>query len=615
MMFTRCLALMSGASLVRPAAALSGAEGKLSPPPPEKILKTLRPAHPRLKLDADAVVRLRKLVKSDELAGRIYKQIKYDAKKALAAKPSIYEIPDGRRLLSVSRRVLERVRALAFVYLIEGGQPYVDRAWAELEAAAGFKDWNPKHFLDTAEMTHALAIGYDWLYDRWSGDQRKLLRDAIVAKGLHEAMKFYEPKHRSWATRTNNWNQVCNGGIGMGALAIAEDEPKLAAAILHHAIKSIPLPMRAYGPDGAGTEGVTYWSYGTRYNTAFMAGLTSALGTDFGLSDMDVYGISGDYHLYMSGAGRVGFNFCDCGLANLSTPQHFWIGRRYKLPRASWFRYTELQRSTRKAKVNDLIWYDASAADFDVSAVPLDKHFREAEVASMRSDWTDPDALVVGIQGSPTDHYNHRHLDAGTFILEALGERWFIDLGSERQTYLRHQHKFGRWDFYRLRAEGHNTLVINPSKGADQITSKPAQITTFQSSPKLVTAVMDLSRIYAANAQRVTRTFAMVNRRAVTVTDTIEAAKPVDVWSFFHTEADVKLDADAKGATLTQNGKHLRVELVEPKGATLQVLPAAPLPTSPNPDIQAKNTGVRKLGICVKGVRKLELTVKLIPQW
>jgi hypothetical protein len=610
----RSVVLLFIVALVLHAATLSARAGEFSPPPAEKILKTLRPAHPRLTLDTAAVARLRKLVKSDELAGRIYKQLRSNAKKTLAAKPSIYEIPDGRRLLSVSRRVLERVRTLAFVYLIEGGQPYIDRAWAELEAAAKFKDWNPKHFLDTAEMTHALAIGYDWLYDRWSDEQRTLLREAIVAKGLNEAMKFYHPKHRSWAKGTNNWNQVCNGGIGMGALAIAEDEPKLAAAIVHHAIRSIPLAMRVYGPDGAGTEGVTYWSYGTRYNTAFLAGLTSALGTDFGLSDMDVYGISGDYHLYMSGASRMGFNFCDCGLSSLSTPQHFWIGRRYKLPRASWFRYTELQHSTKKAKVNDLIWYDASAADFDASTLPLDKHFREAEVASMRSDWS-ADALVVGIQGSPTAHYNHRHLDAGSFILEALGERWLIDLGSERQTYLRHQHSFGRWSFYRLRAEGHNTLVINPSKDADQITSKPAQIKTFESTPKRATALMDLSRIYAANAKRVSRTFYMIDRKSVTVTDTIEADKPVDVWSFFHTEADVKLDADAKAATLTQNGKHLRVELVEPRGAKLQVLPAAPLPTSPNPDIQAKNDDVRKLAIHIKGVKTLKLTVKLTPQW
>lgn len=26
-------------------------------------------------------------------------------------------------------------------------------------------DWNPGHFLDVAEMMHAVAVGWDWLHD------------------------------------------------------------------------------------------------------------------------------------------------------------------------------------------------------------------------------------------------------------------------------------------------------------------------------------------------------------------------------------------------------------------------------------------------------------------
>ena len=28
-----------------------------------------------------------------------------------------------------------------------------------------YPDWNPAHYLDVAETTTAVAIGYDWLYD------------------------------------------------------------------------------------------------------------------------------------------------------------------------------------------------------------------------------------------------------------------------------------------------------------------------------------------------------------------------------------------------------------------------------------------------------------------
>ena len=43
--------------------------------------------------------------------------------------------------------------------------PKFKQALSDLMTVSGpvFPDWNPKEFLDTAEMTHAVAIGYDWL--------------------------------------------------------------------------------------------------------------------------------------------------------------------------------------------------------------------------------------------------------------------------------------------------------------------------------------------------------------------------------------------------------------------------------------------------------------------
>ncbi len=42
---------------------------------------------------------------------------------------------------------------------------FLDRAVAELDAVCAFSDWNPSHFLDLAEMSLAVSIGYDWLYN------------------------------------------------------------------------------------------------------------------------------------------------------------------------------------------------------------------------------------------------------------------------------------------------------------------------------------------------------------------------------------------------------------------------------------------------------------------
>lgn len=65
-----------------------------------------------------------------------------------------------------------------------GDDQFKERAEQEMLAAAAFPDWNPSHFLDVGEMTAALAIGYDWLYDALPPASRAIIRQAIVEKGL-----------------------------------------------------------------------------------------------------------------------------------------------------------------------------------------------------------------------------------------------------------------------------------------------------------------------------------------------------------------------------------------------------------------------------------------------
>jgi len=197
------------------AASTFGASEKsadLKVPSPDKALKTLRPGHPRIMVQPGTFDELKALVQKEELPAKMYKSIRKSADKILKKPVSEYEIPDGKRLLTTSRRVLDRVRTLALVYRLEGDPRYAKRAWQELEAAAAFKDWNPPHFLDTAEMTHAFALGYDWLYDCWTADQRRVLREAIVTLGLEPGLKVYQKK-KGWHRNENNWNQVCNGGL------------------------------------------------------------------------------------------------------------------------------------------------------------------------------------------------------------------------------------------------------------------------------------------------------------------------------------------------------------------------------------------------------------------
>src|SRR5262249_32177237 len=127
--------------------------------------------------------RVRQMIASEPLARAWYAALHRQAEKILDEPPVEYKLI-GPRLLAQSRRCLERIYTLGLLYRLDGDQRFAERAKQELFAAAAFKDWNPAHFLDVAEMTHAFGIGYDWLFDTLSATERTTIRTAIIAKGL-----------------------------------------------------------------------------------------------------------------------------------------------------------------------------------------------------------------------------------------------------------------------------------------------------------------------------------------------------------------------------------------------------------------------------------------------
>ena len=583
------------------------AQTNITIPPAADILKSLRKEHPRLFASADDFEALRKRAANDARLRAWHAQLRAEAVNILAQQPSKYEIPDGLRLLSTSRRVVNRIQTLGLLYQLNRDKRYAERAWKELEAAANFKDWNPRHFLDTAEMTHGFALGYDWFYDAWTPEQRKVIRTAMIEKGLKPALNVYRgnPKPSgSWNKMHHNWNQVCNGGIGIGALAIAEEEPALAGELLNSGLNSIQLAMKEFAPDGAWAEGPGYWNYATTYNVALLAALESALGTDFGLSKIAGFAECGTFPVYITGPLGKTFNYADGGDGTIRAPHMFWLAKKFNLPDYAAYQ----QKVLREPAPLDLLWRDAALANAKPS-LALDKYFRNAEVVTMRSAWDDRNALFVGFKAGD-NKANHSNLDLGSFVLDAEGVRWFVDLGADDYNLPGY---FGsqRWTYYRMRAEGHNTLMVNPTNQPDQNPRAAAKIVRFDSKSEHAFAIADLSAAYANDASELRRGVAMLGRKQVLVQDELKCAKPSSVWWFAHTPAQVTLSADGATAALTQSGKTLTAKLLSPAKATFQVMDAAPMPESPRPEKQNGNGGIRKLAIHLESVSDVRLAILL----
>jgi hypothetical protein len=148
------------------------ASGPRAVPSAEELIGRLKPGHPRLLIDEAGFDHLRNRVATDATLKEWDEHVRREADRLLTAPLPRHVLPDGLRLLSTSRSVLGRSYTLALAYRLHGDCRYADRLWQELETVAAFPDFNPRHFLDTAEMTHALAIAYDWLYDTWRSTAR-----------------------------------------------------------------------------------------------------------------------------------------------------------------------------------------------------------------------------------------------------------------------------------------------------------------------------------------------------------------------------------------------------------------------------------------------------------
>ena len=576
--------------------------------PDADVLKTLRPGHPRLLvLDAD-LARVKQAVENDPVARRWRERLLGDAEKMLKEQP-IQRKLIGPRLLDKSRTALQRITTLAGLYRLDGDRRFAERARKEMLTAAAFEDWNPKHFLDVAEMTNALAIGYDWLFGFLSSEDRATIRTAIIEKGLKPSLPVYE-KNRWWAKAEHNWNQVCNGGMTVGALAIADEEPALAAQIISDGRASIVLAMRTFAPDGGWPEGPGYWNYATSYNVFYLAALETALGTDFGFKKMPGFAETGLFRIHFTSPTGLTFNYADAGEKAGTAAQMFWLARALNQPI---YAGHERAMADSHPHIAHLLWFDGRSRAPQDDDLPRAAVFRGVDVAFLRSAWGDPNAIFVGFKGGD-NKANHSHLDLGSFVLDALGVRWVLDLGGDDYNLPGY---FGkqRWSYYRLRTESHNTLTLD---GENQDPRAAAPLVAFSASPQRSFAVADMTAAYKSKTTRAHRGIALLDRKQVLVQDELEAAQPVEiVWNFL-TKAKIETNGDR--ATLTRGRAKLEARILSPQGAKFEIISANPPPPQhQQPDVHnltvrlpAKTTQTR-IAVLLSPAGAAEAAPKLEP--
>ncbi len=573
------------------------------------ILDRLNPQHPRLLITEETLARARKLIEDDERAREMYAQLQRHGERLLSEPPVRYELI-GPRLLTQSRNCVERVYVFATLYLLQPESRWLDGVRNNIRSAANFPNWNPSHFLDVAEMTHAFAIAYDWLHGALSAGDRKVIREAILEKGLragiatgYEAGPGKTPAR--WATTTNNWNQVCNGGMVLGALAIAEDEPELARKILPAALKSLPLAMKEFAPDGGWFEGVSYWQYTLRYTVPLLAGLETALGSRFGIDDASGFEETGDFYLHAVGPTGLFFNFSDSGRRkDAGFPWLHWMARRFQRPLWHW----AASANASGQHPLSLLWYEPNPLPPRDGSTPRERVFLGIHAALMRSSWS-RQASYVGFYAGHNG-VAHSQLEMGTFVFDAMGERWVEELGVDDYNLPGY---FGakRWDYYRLNSHGQNVMLFD---GKSQQTPAHGTITSSGAGNGSAHAIADLTAGYAEIANSVRRGIRLLDdRRVLLVQDEFELKKPAVYQWQIHTLAEVQVDIDRARLVLGDKMMEIRGISRVPLDFVLEA-PRTAEPAGGDGKTEQTNTDYRKLVIRTRQpVQRGAVTVVLHP--
>lgn len=548
------------------------------------------PVHPRLFGNNSRIEALK--LQNDEVSKALLLLLKNNAEQTLKSAKIEYPITGFK--FGAVRNVQGRILTLGLAYRVFGDKRYFERAKAELLQLAELPDWCPTHFLDVGEATLAAAVGYDWLYHDLTPAERETVTQAIIKNGIKPSLDAKESnENKNWLNGNFNWNPVCNGGLLVGALAIYEKEPQLARQIVERSIKYLPYHGAVYAPDGTYAEGTAYWSYGTTFQVVIIEALRSVFGSSFNLETFPGFLKTTNFITQIVGPTGYEYPFSDAGHdgAQLSAKP---LAERYTSePIMLWFAKENGSRIIARDEINSLamaknsvtndtvaknqnshsrhfafevLWWEPKLTPMDKNSfLPLhwtaDGHM---PLAVIRSAWNDPLASYIAIKGG-TPNNSHGHMDAGSFILEANGVRWALDLGSESYDKMRaakidlwnYSQNSDRWTTFRPGPDSHNILRFN---NARQEVSGLATIRKLSDKNGVVGNVIDLSSLYKSQVEKVSRTVRLFPDKSITIEDEwLTRDKAVDYT--FQWVIGAKASIQPYGVLLEQNGKSMQLNI------------------------------------------------------
>lgn len=571
--------------------------------------------HPRIILNQDKIDQIRSDYKSNDLVKEWADALINKANLRLKSKH--VEFSDA----SFTRSFRDNWPTLAMAYLLTGDTKYKDWLWEDIKGAAEFPNWGHTSYLNIGDASYGIAVAYDWLYDVWTPEQRKVMEEAIYEHILyyHHKMTYgFASGTSTYIASDTNRNAVVNGGAGMACIAVFDVYPEKVADIMEKGYHFLEIMLSTFAPDGANTEGPAYWEYLMRYLAPFMQSTLYTFGDDFNIFDAPGFATTTDFYLDIDGMTGVN-NLHDAVADNHGVAgEVFCLSNMLGRPDLTQALLAKMDVYGLNDGIWSLMYYDTSIKYDGTVDRALDAYYRGLEFVSMRSSWLNSAGIYASLHSGGHSGQSHDHVDVGSFVLDIGGQRFASDYGKE--SYDLKANGTYRHYYYRIRPEGHNVFVINPDTTGNDIgmNLETETISTFVSKSRGAYTVVSMNKAYAGYAQSAARGMMLGDdRKSVLIRDEIRGMTndTNEVWWFMQMEdVTVTVTDDGKGAILSKGGVDVHMQVVSnAQSWEIKVLDTKemyPLEGLPDQDKQTPNTNYSRLAIVFKTGKDVDINVK-----
>ncbi len=550
----------------------------------DTIMARIPSSHPRVFTTPEKLEEFRSLKDTNQYSKRVYEKYLEDALKYVQegnlygdanaenavidknASSAVQSIQYTNYINDAANDMTDQIMACGFVYLISG-----DKEIGEYGRKAMLKlsEWDVNGASSPEKATQAnrliaicMARAYDWLYDLFSEEDKKIILNVI--KQRTDPISIYPEYNRENPYGSHEWTRYMYAGIvAYATYGEIEGYEKL----LRDTIESFSMvPTWSY-EDGGWSQGVGY--YNSRQidkdfvDLLALGGVVNFYNRAWYRNEYlyTTYAVPiGSYGGFGEGAG-LGRHSADFNLTNGMKRTAYFSNNPY----AKWY----AENSAGMWAIDDISDYYANMSADVKSESPaelqLSHVFKDIGVANLTNDLTDPNRIQLTFRSSPYGTYSHSFSDNNGILISAFGENLLIHSGYYDAFGSPHEQNIYR------NSTSNNTVTIANSKGQNlsDIEAK-GKITNFLNHVDFDLLTGDATRAYSGiKLGRFRRNVVYIRPDIFVVIDDLKASdnenKTAKFEWWLNALDDISVYENGNGVRLQQNNAVLDVSVEYPK--------------------------------------------------